>query len=121
MGKSVLAKWPKMAAKMIKVDTTGFTDTCWHRSGATTMADQGESAINLKYAGVNTSRLPKLELSKVQKSQILVPSLPKESEGGGEGDSASSEGDDYHKPAEWAVCRTVVINNYYVSPFKMEE
>eukprot|EP00957_Ditylum_brightwellii_P100818 7684353-Ditylum_brightwellii.AAC.1 len=40
MGKSVLTKWPKMAAKMIKVDRTGFTGTCWHRSGTTVMANQ---------------------------------------------------------------------------------
>ena len=48
MDKSVLTKWPKMAAEMIKVDPTGFIGTCWRRSGATAMADQGESAINLK-------------------------------------------------------------------------
>eukprot|EP00957_Ditylum_brightwellii_P205646 15344786-Ditylum_brightwellii.AAC.1 len=51
MDKYVLTKWPKMAAEMIKVDPTGFIGTCWRRSGATAMADQGESAINLKQAG----------------------------------------------------------------------
>eukprot|EP00957_Ditylum_brightwellii_P184054 14020430-Ditylum_brightwellii.AAC.1 len=50
MGESVLAKWPKMAAEMINIDPTGFTGTTWRRSGATAMADQGESAINLKCA-----------------------------------------------------------------------
>eukprot|EP00957_Ditylum_brightwellii_P072682 5523963-Ditylum_brightwellii.AAC.1 len=38
MGKSVLAKWPKMAAELIKVDPKGFTGTCWRSSGTTTMA-----------------------------------------------------------------------------------
>eukprot|EP00957_Ditylum_brightwellii_P108751 8296270-Ditylum_brightwellii.AAC.1 len=51
MGKSVLAKWPKMVTKMIKVDPTCFIGTCWHRSGAAAMANQGESTINLKRAG----------------------------------------------------------------------
>ena len=51
MGASVLAKWPKIAAEMIKVDPKGFTGTTWRRSGATTLADSGESAINLKRAG----------------------------------------------------------------------
>eukprot|EP00957_Ditylum_brightwellii_P101975 7772567-Ditylum_brightwellii.AAC.1 len=51
MGKSVLTKWPKMVAKMIKVDPTGFSGTCWCRPGATAMADQGESAIKLKRTG----------------------------------------------------------------------
>eukprot|EP00957_Ditylum_brightwellii_P166845 12699321-Ditylum_brightwellii.AAC.1 len=37
------------------------------------------------------------------------------------GDGAASEVDDYCKPAEWAVCGTVVINNYSVSPSKKEE
>eukprot|EP00957_Ditylum_brightwellii_P199426 15201611-Ditylum_brightwellii.AAC.1 len=50
IGASVLAKWPKMAAKMIIIDPKGFTGTTWHRSGATTIADNGESAINLKHA-----------------------------------------------------------------------
>eukprot|EP00957_Ditylum_brightwellii_P040416 3058290-Ditylum_brightwellii.AAC.1 len=50
MGAAVLAKWPKMAAEMIKVDPKGFTGTTWRRSGATAMADNGESAINLKRA-----------------------------------------------------------------------
>eukprot|EP00957_Ditylum_brightwellii_P199623 15218185-Ditylum_brightwellii.AAC.1 len=36
---------------MIKVDPKGFTGTTWCRSGATAMADNGESAINLKHAG----------------------------------------------------------------------
>eukprot|EP00957_Ditylum_brightwellii_P072587 5516170-Ditylum_brightwellii.AAC.1 len=36
-------------------------------------------------------------------------------------DGAASEGDDSCKLTEWAVCRTVVINNYYVSPSKKEE
>eukprot|EP00957_Ditylum_brightwellii_P107847 8226930-Ditylum_brightwellii.AAC.1 len=36
-------------------------------------------------------------------------------------DGAESGGDDSCKPAEWAVCGTVVINNYYVSPPKKEE
>eukprot|EP00957_Ditylum_brightwellii_P132931 10136416-Ditylum_brightwellii.AAC.1 len=40
-----------MAAKMIKVDPKGFTGTIWCRSGTTAMADNGESAINLKRAG----------------------------------------------------------------------
>eukprot|EP00957_Ditylum_brightwellii_P114624 8741553-Ditylum_brightwellii.AAC.1 len=51
MGASVLAKWPKMAAKMIKVDPKGFNGTTWRKSGATTLADSGESAIKLKRAG----------------------------------------------------------------------
>eukprot|EP00957_Ditylum_brightwellii_P207739 15354326-Ditylum_brightwellii.AAC.1 len=37
------------------------------------------------------------------------------------GDGAVSEGDDSCKPTEWAVCRTVVINNNYVSPSKKEK
>ena len=37
------------------------------------------------------------------------------------GDGAESEGDDSCKLAEWAVHRTVVINNYYVSPSKKEK
>eukprot|EP00957_Ditylum_brightwellii_P095054 7239457-Ditylum_brightwellii.AAC.2 len=36
-------------------------------------------------------------------------------------DGVASKGDDSYKPAEWAVCGTVVINNYYVSPSKKEE
>eukprot|EP00957_Ditylum_brightwellii_P028964 2187912-Ditylum_brightwellii.AAC.1 len=51
MGASVLAKWPKMAAKMIKVDPKGFTSTTWCRSRATALAGSRESAINLKCAG----------------------------------------------------------------------
>eukprot|EP00957_Ditylum_brightwellii_P071239 5415221-Ditylum_brightwellii.AAC.1 len=50
MGASVLTKWPKMAAKIIKVDPKGFTGTTWRRSGTTAMADNGEFAINLKRA-----------------------------------------------------------------------
>eukprot|EP00957_Ditylum_brightwellii_P070996 5395824-Ditylum_brightwellii.AAC.1 len=37
------------------------------------------------------------------------------------GDDEASESDDSCKLAEWAVGRTVVINNYYVSPSKKEE
>eukprot|EP00957_Ditylum_brightwellii_P061152 4640314-Ditylum_brightwellii.AAC.1 len=37
------------------------------------------------------------------------------------GDGVASEGDDSCKPAEWEVCRTLVINNYYVSPSKKEK
>eukprot|EP00957_Ditylum_brightwellii_P129392 9870858-Ditylum_brightwellii.AAC.1 len=37
------------------------------------------------------------------------------------GDGAASKGDNSCKLVEWAVCRTVVINNYYVSPSKKEE
>eukprot|EP00957_Ditylum_brightwellii_P074636 5671611-Ditylum_brightwellii.AAC.1 len=37
------------------------------------------------------------------------------------GDSAAYESGDSCKPAEWAVGRTVVVNNYYVSPSKKEE
>eukprot|EP00957_Ditylum_brightwellii_P172494 13132786-Ditylum_brightwellii.AAC.1 len=37
------------------------------------------------------------------------------------GDDAASEGGDSYKLAEWAVCGTVVINNYYVSPSNEEE
>eukprot|EP00957_Ditylum_brightwellii_P066194 5023245-Ditylum_brightwellii.AAC.1 len=37
------------------------------------------------------------------------------------GDGAASEGDDSCKLAEWEVCRTVVINNYYVFSSKKEE
>ena len=37
------------------------------------------------------------------------------------GDGAASEGDDSCKPTEWAVCGTVVINNYYFSPSKKEK
>eukprot|EP00957_Ditylum_brightwellii_P200983 15320605-Ditylum_brightwellii.AAC.1 len=37
------------------------------------------------------------------------------------GDGAASGCDDSCKPEEWAVCGTVVINNYYVSPFKKDE
>eukprot|EP00957_Ditylum_brightwellii_P200543 15288866-Ditylum_brightwellii.AAC.1 len=51
IGESVLTKWPKMVAEMIKINPTGFTGTTWHRSGTTAMADNGESAINLKHAG----------------------------------------------------------------------
>eukprot|EP00957_Ditylum_brightwellii_P008194 620094-Ditylum_brightwellii.AAC.1 len=51
MGELVLAKWPKMAAEMIKVNPKGFTGTTWRRSGATALADSRESAINLKRAG----------------------------------------------------------------------
>eukprot|EP00957_Ditylum_brightwellii_P106262 8106427-Ditylum_brightwellii.AAC.1 len=50
MGASVLTKWPKMPAKIIKVEPKGFTGTTWRRSGTTSMADNGESAINLKHA-----------------------------------------------------------------------
>eukprot|EP00957_Ditylum_brightwellii_P137158 10457374-Ditylum_brightwellii.AAC.1 len=37
------------------------------------------------------------------------------------GDGAAYESGDFHKPAEWAVSGTVVINNYHVSPSKKEE
>eukprot|EP00957_Ditylum_brightwellii_P020999 1582742-Ditylum_brightwellii.AAC.1 len=37
------------------------------------------------------------------------------------GHGAAYESGDSHKPAEWAVGRTVVINNYYASPSKKEE
>eukprot|EP00957_Ditylum_brightwellii_P161732 12314254-Ditylum_brightwellii.AAC.1 len=51
MGKSVLAKLPKMTAKIIKIDPQDYTDICWRRSGAIAMANKGESTINLKHAG----------------------------------------------------------------------
>eukprot|EP00957_Ditylum_brightwellii_P090515 6892627-Ditylum_brightwellii.AAC.1 len=37
------------------------------------------------------------------------------------GDGATYESGDSHKPAEWAVGGTVVINNYHVYPSKKEE
>eukprot|EP00957_Ditylum_brightwellii_P184900 14082130-Ditylum_brightwellii.AAC.1 len=37
------------------------------------------------------------------------------------GDGVASEGNDFYKLAEWVVCGTVVVNNYYVPPSKKEE
>eukprot|EP00957_Ditylum_brightwellii_P029421 2224026-Ditylum_brightwellii.AAC.1 len=36
-------------------------------------------------------------------------------------DGVAYESGDSCKPAEWTVCRTLVINNYYVSPSKKEK
>eukprot|EP00957_Ditylum_brightwellii_P164019 12488098-Ditylum_brightwellii.AAC.1 len=113
-----------MAADMIKVDPTGFTGICWRRSGATTMANQGESAISLKHAGgwkSNKVVQGYIAQCKHRRANSWSPSFPIEAESGEEGDGAASEGDDSCKLVEWAVCGTVVINNYYVSPSKKEE
>eukprot|EP00957_Ditylum_brightwellii_P178968 13633124-Ditylum_brightwellii.AAC.1 len=116
-----------MAAKMIKVDPKGFTSTIWRRSGATTMANNGESAINLKRAGgwqsnkvvqgyiaqsehIKTAQVGALEgvekpilgpqvSSKKQKVEEKVVSNPTTKKDAGDG--AASEGDDSCKPAEW--------------------
>eukprot|EP00957_Ditylum_brightwellii_P118780 9059037-Ditylum_brightwellii.AAC.1 len=80
MGESVLTKWPKMAAKMIKIDPQRYTGTCWCRTGATAMASKGESAINLKHArGWQSSKVVQGYIA--QSKQIMsakVPSFAKE-------------------------------------------
>eukprot|EP00957_Ditylum_brightwellii_P040288 3048718-Ditylum_brightwellii.AAC.1 len=51
MGKHVLLGWPTLAAEMLELNTSGYSGTCWHRCGATAMADSGAGIINLKHAG----------------------------------------------------------------------
>eukprot|EP00957_Ditylum_brightwellii_P149139 11357442-Ditylum_brightwellii.AAC.1 len=51
MGKRVLHTWPTQATEMLELDATGYSGTCWRRSGATAMANSGAGIINLKCAG----------------------------------------------------------------------
>eukprot|EP00957_Ditylum_brightwellii_P119648 9128727-Ditylum_brightwellii.AAC.1 len=55
MGKCTLLTWPTQAAEMLELNTSGYSGTCWCRSGATTMADSGAGIINLKPTGGCTS------------------------------------------------------------------
>eukprot|EP00957_Ditylum_brightwellii_P130832 9980107-Ditylum_brightwellii.AAC.1 len=41
MGEHGLHTWPTQDAEMLKLDTAGYSGTCWRRSGATAMADSG--------------------------------------------------------------------------------
>eukprot|EP00957_Ditylum_brightwellii_P020408 1538790-Ditylum_brightwellii.AAC.1 len=145
MGKSVLAKWPKLAAEKIKIDPQGYTGTCLHRFGTTTMANNGESSINLKCAGgwqsnklvqdyiVQSKHIKFAQVEAIAglEKPIVDPQvLPKKLKvaekvpfkpAGEEGDGASSEADEYCKLAKWAVHGTVVTNNYCISSSEKEE
>eukprot|EP00957_Ditylum_brightwellii_P189306 14409091-Ditylum_brightwellii.AAC.1 len=51
VGKHLLHSWPTQATEMLELNAAGYSGTCWHRSGATAMANSVAGIINLKRAG----------------------------------------------------------------------
>eukprot|EP00957_Ditylum_brightwellii_P183003 13939067-Ditylum_brightwellii.AAC.1 len=126
MGRSILAKCSKLAAKKIKIDPQSYIGTCWRRSGwKSNKVVQGyivhsediKSAHVKALAGAEKLIVDPQVSPKKLKVVEKVPFKP----AGVEGDCAASEADESQKPLEWDVCRTAVINNYYISPSKKEE
>ena len=51
IGKTSIGQYPKIVAQFLQVDPEGYTGHCWRRTGATILAENDITLIQLKHAG----------------------------------------------------------------------
>eukprot|EP00957_Ditylum_brightwellii_P111056 8468977-Ditylum_brightwellii.AAC.1 len=116
MGKSVMCKWSKEAAETLGKDKGSYSGTTWQRSGATDLADCGAS-------GDSSGPAEKKQTTNSDEGdgKVAVTML---NTGGAEVAPESFAGANVVTPvsaagspgtADWSMCGTVVINNYFTT------
>eukprot|EP00957_Ditylum_brightwellii_P012964 979433-Ditylum_brightwellii.AAC.1 len=121
MGKCSLHSWPTQVMEMLELDAAGYSSTCWHRSGATSMASSGAGIINLKCAGGwKSSTVAEGYIAEsVQMKSLQVDAFAGKLEAKKNVVVAAVKGDDDEKPSTPPASVlapvmpvSVVINNY---------